>query len=311
MDGNGIVSTAPNGGPLAYLLKLGEFVKFSHTIFALPFALASMLVAFEKKFGPAPTLEWSTLLLILLAMAGARTAAMAFNRIVDRKFDAANPRTAMRHLPQRQLSLFSAWLLVALGAGALVAAAWFLNPLCFWLSPVAIFIILFYSFTKRFTDYSHFFLGVALGISPVGAWIAVTGSLHVAPILLGAAVTLWVAGFDMIYAIQDEEFDREHGLHSMAVRFGSYGALTLARILHGFTIALLLVFGLVAGRRGPFWSGLAVIVVMLSIEHIIASWRSLKWVNVAFFRVNALVSSVLFFAVAADVYLPKRLFTWF
>jgi 4-hydroxybenzoate polyprenyltransferase len=296
---------------LAHLHRLGEFVKFSHTIFALPFALASMLVAFEKKLGPAPTLEWGTLLLILLAMVGARTAAMAFNRIVDRKFDAANPRTAMRHLPQRQISLVSAWLLVALGAAALVLAACFLNPLCFWLSPVALFIILFYSFTKRFTDYSHFFLGIALGISPVGAWLAVTGSFHAAPVLLGAAVTLWVAGFDMIYAIQDEEFDRKHGLHSMAVRFGSYGALTLARILHGFTVALLLIFGLVAQRRGPFWSGLAVIVIMLSIEHIIASWRSLKWVNVAFFRVNALVSSVLFLAIAADVYLPKRLFTWF
>lgn len=298
-------------GFLSYLHKLGEFVKFSHTVFALPFALAAMLVAFEKKLGPALTPEWGTLLLILLAMVGARTAAMAFNRIVDRKFDAANPRTAMRHLPQRQLSLFSAWLLVALGGAALVTAAWFLNPLCFWLSPVALFIVLFYSFTKRFTDYSHFFLGVALGISPVGAWIAVTGSLHIAPILLGAAVTLWVAGFDMIYAIQDEEFDREHGLHSMAVRFGSYGALTLARILHGFTVALLLIFGLVAQRRGPYWTGLAVIVIMLSIEHIIAGWRSLKWVNVAFFRMNALVSSVLFIAIAADVYLPKRLFTWF
>ncbi len=305
------MSTAPNRGPLAYLFRLGEFVKFSHTIFALPFALASMLVAFERELGPAPVPEWRTLLLILIAMVGARTAAMAFNRIVDRKFDAANPRTAMRHLPQRQLSLFSAWLLVLAGAAALVAASWFLNPLCFWLSPVALFIILFYSFTKRFTDYSHFFLGVALGISPVGAWIAVTGSLHAAPILLGAAVTLWVAGFDMIYAIQDEEFDREHKLHSMVVRFGPYGALTLARILHGFTVALLLVFGLVAHRRGPFWSGLAAIVVMLAIEHIIASWRSLKWVNVAFFRVNAMVSSILFVAVAADVYLPKRLFTWF
>ena len=296
----------------SYFRKLGEFVKFSHTIFALPFALASMLAAYNHLNYEHPSLpQWRTVLLILLAMVGARTAAMAFNRIVDRKFDALNPRTATRHLPQRQLSLFSAWLLVFLGSAALIAAAYGLNPLCFWLSPVALAIVLFYSFTKRFTDYSHFFLGVALGISPVGAWIAVTGNFHVAPILLGLAVTLWVAGFDMIYAIQDAEFDRAHGLHSMVVRFGPYGALTLARILHGFTVALLLLFGLVSVRRGPFWTGLAVIVVMLSIEHIIAAWRSLKWVNVAFFRMNALVSMVLFVAIAADVYLPKRLFTWF
>ena len=295
-----------------YLRKLGEFVKFSHTIFALPFALASMLVAYNHLDYAHPSLpRWDTVLLILAAMVGARTAAMAFNRIADRKLDALNPRTADRHLPKRQISLFSAWLLVLLGSAVLVAAAYGLNNLCFCLSPVALAILFFYSLTKRFTDYSHFFLGVALGISPIGAWIAVTGDLAVAPIILGVAVTVWVAGFDMIYAIQDEQFDRTHGLHSMAVRFGPQGALTLARILHGFTIALLLLFGLVAARRGPYWTGLAVIVVVLSIEHIIAAWRSLKWINVAFFRMNALVSAVLFVAIAADVYLPKRLFTWF
>ncbi len=298
--------------PLSYLHRLGEFVKFSHTIFALPFALASMLAAYNHLNYTHPSLpEWRTLLLILVAMVGARTAAMAFNRIVDRKFDALNPRTADRHLPRHLISLFSAWLLVILGGVALVAAAYGLNPLCFYLSPVALAIVLFYSFTKRFTDYSHFFLGVALGISPIGAWMAVTGGLHVAPVLLGAAVTAWVAGFDMIYAIQDESFDRAQGLHSMAVRFGPQGALTLARILHGFTVLLLLLFGLVAARRGPYWTGLAIIVVMLSIEHILAAWRSMKWINVAFFRMNALVSTVLFVAIAADVYLPKRLFTWF
>ncbi|MBI5394818.1 MAG: UbiA family prenyltransferase [Verrucomicrobia bacterium] len=296
---------------ISYIRKLGEFVKFSHTIFALPFALAAMLAAFESKLGPAPAPELRIVLLILLAMVGGRTAAMAFNRIVDRKFDANNPRTLMRHLPQRQISFFSAWLLVVLGSTALVVAAWFLNPLCFYLSPVALFIILFYSLTKRFTHYSHFYLGIALGISPIGAWLAVTGAVHAAPILLGLAVVCWVAGFDMIYAMQDEDFDRRTGLHSMVVVLGPRGALAFARMLHGFTVALLLGFGLLSHRRGPFWSGLGIIVFVLLIEHVIAAWRSLKWINVAFFRMNALVSTVLFVAVAADVYLPKRLFTWF
>ncbi len=296
---------------ISHVRKLGEFVKFSHTIFAMPFALAAMLAAFEHKLGPAPAPQWRIVLLILLAMVGARTAAMAFNRIVDRKFDANNPRTSMRHLPQKQLSLFSAWLLVTLGSAALIAAAWLLNPLCFHLSPVALFIVLFYSLTKRFTHYSHFYLGVALGISPIGAWMAVTGGLHIAPIVLGLALMCWVAGFDMIYAMQDEEFDRKTGLHSMVVVLGPRGALAFARMLHGFTVALLLGFGLLAHRRGPFWSGLAIIVFALAIEHIIAAWRSLKWIHVAFFRMNALVSTVLLAAVAADVYLPKRLFTWF
>ena len=293
---------------LSAIQKWLSFVRFSHTIFALPFALAAMVVAARENRGwPG----WQTFGPILAAMVCARTCAMAFNRIVDRKFDANNPRTLMRHLPQKQISLFSAWLLVVLGSAALVIAAWLLNPLCFYLSPIALFILIFYSLTKRFTHYSHFYLGIALGISPIGAWMAVTGGLHIAPIVLGLAVVCWVAGFDMIYAMQDEDFDRRTGLHSMGVVLGPRGALAFARMLHGFTVALLLGFGLLSHRRGPFWSGLGIIVFVLLIEHVIAAWRSLKWINVAFFRMNALVSTVLFVAVAADVYLPKRLFTWF
>jgi len=298
-------------GPFDYLLKLGEFVKFSHTVFALPFALAAMFAAGAhlNREHPMPSLR--VVLLILAAMVCARTAAMAFNRIVDRKFDAANPRTSARHLPQGAVSLSSAWLLVVLGSVGLIAAAYGLNWLCFWLSPVALFIILFYSFTKRFTDYSHFFLGAALGISPIGAWLAVTGSLHLAPIILGVAVTVWVAGFDMIYAIQDEAFDRAHGLRSMVVRIGPHNVLALSRLLHGATIGLLVLFGLASARRGTYWTGLGIIMVALATEHIIASWRSHKWLNVAFFRMNALVSLVLFVAVTADVFLPRRFFSWF
>src|ERR1700733_6928182 len=196
--------------------KWASFVRFSHTVFALPFALAAMVVAARNNRGwPG----WKTFGLILSAMVCARTCAMAFNRIVDRKFDALNPRTANRHLPGGQISLFSAILLCAISAAGLVAASYFLNPLCFYLSPVALVLICFYSLTKRFTDYTHVFLGIALALAPIGAWLAVKGTAispweMIQMALLSAAVILWLVGFDIIYALQDYEFDKSHGLHS-------------------------------------------------------------------------------------------------
>src|SRR5207248_8311378 len=194
--------------------KWAEFVKFSHTIFALPFALAAMAVAARDTRGwPG----WRVCGLILAAMVCARTCAMAFNRIVDRKFDAMNPRTAKRHLATGEISLTNAAFLCALAATGLVAASYFLNPLCFYLSPVALIVICFYSLTKRFTDYTHVFLGISLALAPVGAWLAVKGA-HVSPLkilqmfTLALAVVLWLVGFDIIYALQDYEFDRTHGL---------------------------------------------------------------------------------------------------
>src|ERR1700741_3900305 len=191
-----------------------SFVRFSHTIFALPFALAAMCVAARENRGwPG----WRTFLLILAAMVSARTCAMAFNRIVDRKFDALNPRTKNRHLPSGQISLVSAISLCAISAAGLIAASWFLNSICFYLSPVALLVICFYSLTKRFTDYTHVYLGVAVALAPIGAWLAVRGSFHLLPLVLALAVVLWLVGFDIIYSTQDYDFDRQHGLHSLVV----------------------------------------------------------------------------------------------
>src|SRR6185436_19874715 len=191
----------------ALIRKWGGFVKFSHTVFALPFALAAMVVAARQNRGwPG----WRTFLLIVAAMVCARTCAMAFNRIVDREFDAANPRTAMRHLPTGRITLVSAWTLWAISAAGLVVTSYFLNPLCFYLSPVALVVICFYSLTKRFTDYTHVFLGIALALAPIGAWLAVQGR-DLAPLetlrmlTLALAVVLWLVGFDIIYALQDYE----------------------------------------------------------------------------------------------------------
>ena len=204
---------------LAILQNWGSFVRFSHTVFALPFALAAMCVAARDNRGwPG----WRTFGLVLAAMVCARTAAMAFNRIVDRKFDALNPRTAKRHLPAGQIGLFEACALCVGSAAGLIMASYFLNPLCFYLSPVALVVICFYSLTKRFTDYTHVFLGIALALAPVGAWLAVKGAnvsgLEILQMsALSLAVVLWLIGFDIIYALQDYEFDKAHGLHSLVV----------------------------------------------------------------------------------------------
>src|SRR5262245_51244790 len=226
------------------LRKCGEFVKFSHTLFALPFALAAMLIAARENRGwPG----WQTFLLILTAMVSARTCAMSFNRIVDRKFDAANPRTASRHLPTGEISLPNAVILWAISAAGLVAASFFLNSLCFWLSPLALAVICFYSLTKRFTDYTHVFLGLALALAPIGAWLAVKGAtvsvLEIAQMVtLAVAVVLWLVGFDIIYALQDYEFDKAHGLHSLVVAWGPKNALQAAFLAHLIMCGLLLGF---------------------------------------------------------------------
>jgi 4-hydroxybenzoate polyprenyltransferase len=283
--------------------KWASFVRFSHTIFALPFALAAMAVAARANHGwPG----WRVFGLILVAMICARTCAMAFNRIVDRKFDALNPRTANRHLPAGTISLASAVLLCLLSAGGLVAASYFLNPLCFWLSPVALVVICFYSLTKRFTDYTHVFLGLALALAPVGAWLAVKGTqvsgLEIAQMLaLSLGVIFWLIGFDIIYALQDYEFDKKHGLHSLVVAWGPKNALAAAFLAHVLMCGLLAVFGVLCGFRFVYGIGWVLILGCLLLEHWIARRRSLNWINVAFFRLNAVVSAVFFFVVLAEV----------
>jgi 4-hydroxybenzoate polyprenyltransferase len=302
---------------LRTLRKLAEFVKFSHTVFALPFALAAMVLAARDNRGwPG----WRTFLLILLAMVGARTCAMAFNRIVDRRFDAANPRTALRHLATGELPLAAAWALCLAGAAALVVAAWLLNPVCFGLSPVALFAVCFYSVTKRFTDFTHFFLGAALALAPLGAWLAVTGGLeffplrngalslkHSAfvPLLLAAAVVFWLVGFDIIYAIQDYDFDRRQGLHSLVVRWGVKNALQAAFLAHVLMWLLLALLGVIARFWAPYLVGLLLILACLLIEHWLARKRSLKWINTAFFRMNALISAIFLVIVVAEVVFPR------
>jgi len=294
---------------LAAVRKWTGFVRLSHTVFALPFALAAMVVAARDHRGwPG----WRTFGLILLAMVSARTCAMTFNRIVDRDLDRANPRTAMRHLAAGQVSLAGAWTLWALSAAGLGLASFLLNPICFLLSPVALVVICFYSLTKRFTDFTHVFLGLALALAPLGGWLAVQGGFvlwpiresALLPLSLAAAVVFWLVGFDIIYALQDFAFDRQHGVHSLVVRWGPANALKAAFLAHVFMFGLLLGFGLLSGFRLPYSVGMAIIGASLMLEHWLARKRSLKWINTAFFRLNALISVVFLVAVVAEVVFP-------
>ncbi len=303
---------------ISLLSKWASFVKFSHTVFALPFALASMMLAARDQHGwPG----WRVFLLVLAAMISGRTCAMAFNRIVDRRFDALNPRTAGRHLPAGAISMTSAVSLCLLSGAALVAASWMLNPLCFALSPVALFFICFYSLTKRFTDFTHVWLGVALAIAPVGAWLAVKGGVeflpmiegklklsHSAfvPLVLALSVLLWLFGFDIIYATQDYEFDRAQGLRSLVVRWGPKNALGVAFIAHLLLWILLAIFGALAAFRLAYWLGLMVIGALLLAEHLLARRRDTRSVNVAFFKLNGTISTLFLGLVAVEV-----LFPWF
>ncbi len=312
--------TKSRKGPLQafwdWIAKWADFIKIEHTIFALPFALSSMALAARENHGwPG----WRTFLLILAAMVTGRTCAMIFNRIVDRKFDAINPRTALRHLPTGRISLVGAWTLWALSAAGFVASAYALNRLCFYLSPVALFILCFYSFTKRFTDFTHLFLGLTEGLVPIGAWIAVKGNFVLLPIqngrlllqesallplLLGIAVVFWLTGFDIIYAIQDYEFDKRHGLHSLVVRWGVKNALLAAFLSHLIMWVLLGVFGFLARFRVAYLIGIALIGACLVIEHWLARRRSTRWLNIAFFRLNAIISTIFLITTLTEIVFP-------
>lgn len=291
------------------LWKWGGFVKVSHTVFALPFALASMVVAARADRGwPG----WRVFGLILLAMVSARTCAMTFNRIVDRHYDRRNPRTARRHLPAGEVSLAGAWALWAVSAVGLVLAAGLLNPVCLALSPIALIVICGYSLTKRFTDFTHVYLGVALALAPIGAWLAVRGGLQwwppqqsgLLPLVLGAAVVFWLTGFDIIYALQDWEFDRAHGLRSLVVRWGPANALKAAFLAHMLMFGLLMAFGLLSRFRVAYLAGMVIILGSLVLEHWLARRRTLKWINTAFFKLNALISVVFLLVVVIEVVLP-------
>ena len=273
-----------------------ELVKFSHTIFALPFALAAMLVA-AKGLPETHIFVW-----IVVAMVGARTAAMGFNRIVDREIDARNPRTAKRELPAGSVSLSGAISLV-IGASILFfVAAWQINSLALLLSPLTLLALFFYSFCKRFTSLSHFVLGLCLGIAPVGAWVAVTGRIEWAPCVLCAAIIAWVAGFDIIYATMDVEFDRQTGLNSMVTKLGIARALTLARVLHLAFLGLLIWFGALTGLGAIYYSAVALIGGFIVYEHALVKPDDLRRVNAAFFTMNGAISVFFLVAIALSIY---------
>lgn len=272
-----------------------EMISFSHTIFALPFAILSAVIA--ARGWP----DAATLAKIVLAMVGARSAAMAHNRLVDRKFDAANPRTAGRALPSGRLSVGYVRAFRAVSVAVFLLAAASLNRLTLLLAPVALAILFLYSYAKRFTSLSHLWLGVCLAMGPVGAWIAVRGELELLPILLGLAVLFWTAGFDIIYALQDEEYDRRSGLHSLPARLGARRALVLSALFHLAMIVLLFgVWRLVGG--GPlFAAGLALTAGGLLYQHAIMRPGDLTHVNAAFFIANGFVSVALAIFGIADV----------
>jgi 4-hydroxybenzoate polyprenyltransferase len=272
-------------------------IKFEHTVFALPFALIGMLLGAGG--WPSPkTLGW-----ILVAMVGARSAAMAWNRLVDVKFDAQNPRTANRALPQGLLAPKFVIGFILANLGLFVLAAWKLHPLCFKLSPVAVLILLGYSYTKRFTWASHVFLGLALAGAPLGAWIAVRGSIEATPLLLGAIVLTWVAGFDLLYALQDEAFDRKVGLYSFPARFGTRSTLVASALLHVVTLfgLVLLPFVCPVTLGGFYWLGVFGCAVLLVYQHSVVRPGDLSRLNQAFFTANGALSLWLFLNLALDL----------
>ncbi len=281
--------------PMKAIAAALEMIKFEHTIFAMPFALMSAVVA-ASGFPSWPVMGW-----ILVAMVGARSAAMAFNRLVDRKIDALNPRTSNRALVTGEVSALNAWGFVVVGSAALILAAHMLNPLASMLWPVALAAILGYSLSKRFTSLSHLWLGLCLGIAPVGAWIAVTGEIGFSSMVLSAAVMLWTAGFDIIYSLQDVEFDRKNSLFSLPAKIGATRALLLARLFHALMVALVAWFGLLNMLGGFYCAGVLVITAFLIYEHSLVSATDTRRVNTAFFTMNGLVSIVLFVLTLVDV----------
>ncbi len=277
-----------------------EMIKFEHSVFALPFALTGALLAIHQG-GLSARAVAGKIAWIVVAMVGARSAAMAFNRLIDAGIDARNPRTRVRHLPAGLLSRGFTWGFVAVSSLVFALAARQLNPLCFHLAPVALAIVFFYSFTKRFTSFSHLILGFALGVAPAAAWIAIRGSLDPRILWLTAAVTFWTGGFDVIYACQDYEFDSVEGLFSLPRRLGIAGALRVARLFHVLMVACLLALVYSLGLGALSLAGVAAVCVLLIYEHSLVKPDDLSRVNAAFFTMNGYVSMLFFVFWAADV----------
>jgi 4-hydroxybenzoate polyprenyltransferase len=271
-----------------------DAIKFEHTVFALPFAYMAMVLAADGWPG------WHTVVWVTLAMAGARTLAMAVNRLADRFIDAANPRTARRHLPAGLLTPAQVAVAAAAAGALLLLSAYMLNPLCLALAPLAVLFLVGYSYTKRFTWLSHWILGFTDGIAAAGGWVAVRAAFAPPVYVLWFALTVWIAGFDLIYACQDVEFDRQNRLHSVPARFGIPAALAAARACHVLTIAAFALLGGMMGLGLLYWLGVAVVAGLLVYEHSLVSPDDLSRLDVAFFNVNGYIAVILFLSVLAD-----------
>lgn len=277
------------------ILDYGTLVMFSHTIFSLSFALISMLIAGNNK------LNFATIFWILIAFLGARTGANALNRVIDAEIDARNPRTATRQLPQGLMNKKEILIFVIICFAIMVFAAWKLNTICLILSPIALFLMIIYSYTKRFTWACHIVLGITSAAAPVGAWLAVTGKISLLPLVMGAANTLWVAGFDIIYGAQDYDFDTTNGIHSIPARFGVKNALLISRVFHVIALICLFLVGLLAPELGIiYYIGLSIIAVLFVIQHKLVSPDNLKNVKVASYNVNQVISIVFLLAGVID-----------
>ena len=280
------------------LVRYVNFVKLPHTVFALPFALLGVVVA--SRVAPV---TWRMIGLVALAFTAARFVAMGFNRIADKELDARNPRTRARELPSGRLSVGQAWLAVGLAAVVFEGATWLLNPLCFALSPVALAVVTLYSYAKRFAWWSHLWLGFGDAIAGPAGYLAVTGQWSEPGWLLwalAAAVTFWVAGFDIFYALQDEQFDRTAGLHSAIVRFGPRGGIFLAKVLHGLALVALVAFGWGAGLGPVYYVGVAIGAALIAYEHQLVKPGDLRRLDAAFFTMNGIVSVVVFLGAMGD-----------
>ena len=277
-----------------------SLIKFSHTIFAMPFAVIGFFLAVVLK---DKGIDWKLFLFVVLCMVFARSAAMAFNRYIDRRFDAANVRTIVREIPSGIITPGNAMIFVIISSLAFITVTYFINSICFYLSPVALAVILGYSYTKRFTSLCHLVLGIGLSLAPIGAWLSVTGRFDLLPVLYSFVVLFWVSGFDIIYSLQDEEFDRSQKLHSLPVALGKRGALILSSVFHIFSAALVIYAGYRAEFTLWYWIGAAIFIGLLVYQHLLVKPNDLSKVNLAFMTTNGIASVIFCFFVLLELFL--------
>jgi 4-hydroxybenzoate polyprenyltransferase len=292
-------SSSSIGTVLDYL----SLVKFAHTIFAMPFALIGFFYGLKMVNFGLNRPWWLLFILVILCMVFARSAAMAFNRWLDAEYDAKNPRTKIREIPGGIISKRHALIFVIFNCVAFIVATFFINTLCFILAPVALFVILFYSYTKRFTPLCHLVLGLGLSLSPIGAYIAVTGKFALVPVLFSLSVLFWVSGFDIIYALQDEDFDKENKLHSIPSLFGTEKALRVSELLHFLSAASVIAAGMIGNFSMLYWAGVAAFVFFLIYQHSLVKPKDLTKVNRAFFSSNGIASVAFCVFVLLDIFL--------